>query len=284
MTIKVQDKEFMFTGKLSMTRATAQSMVVRAGGIVGSSVNKNTDYLVVGKDYGSKFAKALDYGIATISEDEFWALFAEDEEYEEPLTQAELKDIESNEVLRTCTTCNKEYKAWASSIDSGICPVCSLLQIVKTNVQNVPKCPHCNSDVLYVEDFKEYHCNLCGIWFAHPYASAARTVKHLCKMRTINETEGGYLRICTGCGRDGFVSYEEHQEMVDKYEQAPTLVIEWDAQKEIVRADIEAKYKARMDRIANLSPDEEAELQRLYEAEQLRHFKKLEKRRAKSST
>ena len=52
-------KVFLFTGELeTMSRGDAEAAVVSLGGRAGSSVTKATDYVVVGKDPGSKFEKA----------------------------------------------------------------------------------------------------------------------------------------------------------------------------------------------------------------------------------
>ncbi len=65
-------KTFVFSGALdSYTRDEAASLVEDRGGRVSSSVSKNTDYLVSGTDPGSKFNKAKNLGVETISEAEF---------------------------------------------------------------------------------------------------------------------------------------------------------------------------------------------------------------------
>ena len=56
----IKGKTFMFTGKLECyTRHSAQEKVESLGGIAGSSVTSNTDYLVVGDKPGSKLGKAM---------------------------------------------------------------------------------------------------------------------------------------------------------------------------------------------------------------------------------
>ncbi|KKL59771.1 hypothetical protein LCGC14_2211980 [marine sediment metagenome] len=68
----IQGKVFMFTGRLTLfTRDKAQALVESRGGVAGSSVSKNTNFLVVGEKPGSKLGHAAMLGIKTISEREF---------------------------------------------------------------------------------------------------------------------------------------------------------------------------------------------------------------------
>ena len=67
--------EFVLTGKLeSFTRQEAEARIKALGGKAGSDVTKETSYLVVGVDPGSKLAKAQKLGIKTLSETEFLKL------------------------------------------------------------------------------------------------------------------------------------------------------------------------------------------------------------------
>jgi DNA ligase (NAD+) len=45
--------------------------VIKKGGMVVTSVGKDVDYVVVGKDPGSKAAKAEKLGLRRLKEDEF---------------------------------------------------------------------------------------------------------------------------------------------------------------------------------------------------------------------
>jgi len=69
--LPLQGKKFVFTGGLSMSRPKASDLIKQKGGIVASSVGKDTDYVVVGEKPGSKFEKAQKLGINIINEEEF---------------------------------------------------------------------------------------------------------------------------------------------------------------------------------------------------------------------
>jgi DNA ligase (NAD+) len=70
-------KTVVLTGSLAtMTREQAKEQIESLGGTVGSSVGKNTDYVVVGEEAGSKLEKAKKLGIATLDEKEFTKLLA----------------------------------------------------------------------------------------------------------------------------------------------------------------------------------------------------------------
>lgn len=75
----IQGKTIVFTGKISKPRHEFQRMVEEYGGIAGSDVSSNTDYLVVGEKPGSKLFRAASLDILTISEEEFMKLLVEDE-------------------------------------------------------------------------------------------------------------------------------------------------------------------------------------------------------------
>jgi DNA ligase (NAD+) len=68
----------VFTGTLARrSREEAAALVVAHGGKVSNSVSKNTDFVLVGADPGSKYEKAKSLGIAILTEDEFEAAIGE---------------------------------------------------------------------------------------------------------------------------------------------------------------------------------------------------------------
>jgi DNA ligase (NAD+) len=71
-------KVFLFTGELSsMTRSEAEAAIEALGGISGSSVTKATDYVVAGRDPGSKLEKAKNLKKTILDEQQFIELVKE---------------------------------------------------------------------------------------------------------------------------------------------------------------------------------------------------------------
>jgi len=55
---RLQEKQFVLTGTLKdFTRSQAKKIINQLGGRVAGSVSKNTNYVVVGEDPGSKISK-----------------------------------------------------------------------------------------------------------------------------------------------------------------------------------------------------------------------------------
>ncbi|MDO8529618.1 MAG: NAD-dependent DNA ligase LigA [bacterium] len=68
----LQGKTFVLTGELeNFTRDEAKDMIRKKGGEISSSVSKKTNYVVAGKNPGSKYQKALQLGVKIIGEKEF---------------------------------------------------------------------------------------------------------------------------------------------------------------------------------------------------------------------
>ena len=74
---ELNGKTFVLTGTLSKyTRQQATQLIEDLGGIVTSSVSKNTNYLVYGEKAGSKLDKAKKLNISALTEEEFAALIS----------------------------------------------------------------------------------------------------------------------------------------------------------------------------------------------------------------
>ena len=64
----LEGKTFVITGTHSVSRKELTELIERHGGRVAGSVSRSTDYLVVGRDAGSKLDRARELGVATIDE------------------------------------------------------------------------------------------------------------------------------------------------------------------------------------------------------------------------
>ena len=70
--LSFQGMRFVLTGKLeSLTRSAAEHKISTLGGLITNNVTKNTDFVLSGKDPGSKLQKAIDLEIRILSEEEF---------------------------------------------------------------------------------------------------------------------------------------------------------------------------------------------------------------------
>lgn len=71
----IAGKTVVFTGTLEkMTRSEAKAKALSLGAKVSGSVSKNTDYVIMGADAGSKATKAKELNIKILTEDEFLEL------------------------------------------------------------------------------------------------------------------------------------------------------------------------------------------------------------------
>jgi DNA ligase (NAD+) len=73
----LKGKVVVFTGELERwTRSQAEDIVKRLGGRPASSVSRQTDFLVVGQNPGSKLQRAQELGVRILTEEEFAAMVA----------------------------------------------------------------------------------------------------------------------------------------------------------------------------------------------------------------
>ncbi len=66
-------KTVVLTGTMSVSRGEIKKKLEAMGAKVSSSVSKKTDYLIYGEDAGSKYDKAIDLKVKTLTEDEMSA-------------------------------------------------------------------------------------------------------------------------------------------------------------------------------------------------------------------
>jgi len=72
---ELQGKKIVLTGSLeNFTREEIKAKIRALGGNVSSAVSKNTDFVIVGKDYGSKYEKAKKLGVKIVGEKEFFKM------------------------------------------------------------------------------------------------------------------------------------------------------------------------------------------------------------------
>jgi DNA ligase (NAD+) len=72
-------KKFVLTGTLSVSRDVMKARIEKLGGISVGSVSKKTDFVLAGKEAGSKLTKAQDLGIQIFSEEDITPLLEEAE-------------------------------------------------------------------------------------------------------------------------------------------------------------------------------------------------------------
>lgn len=78
---KLKDKSFVITGTLeNYSRNEAITQIEALGGIVKSSVSQKTIFVIAGKNPGSKYKKAMELGLAILTEAEFSYLLGNNQE------------------------------------------------------------------------------------------------------------------------------------------------------------------------------------------------------------
>ena len=71
-------KTIVVTGTLeNFTRQQAQQAIRQAGGKAAGSVSKKTDFVLAGKNAGSKFDKATKLGVEVITEEQFMEMIGD---------------------------------------------------------------------------------------------------------------------------------------------------------------------------------------------------------------
>jgi DNA ligase (NAD+) len=69
-----KDKTVVLTGTMSVSRSIVKKDLEELGAKVSGSVSKKTDYLIYGEDAGSKYDKAIELGVKTLTEEEYKSL------------------------------------------------------------------------------------------------------------------------------------------------------------------------------------------------------------------
>ncbi len=70
----IEGKTFVLTGTMSRPRKDIEDLIFKLGGKAGSSVSKNTDFVVAGENAGSKLDKARELNITVLSEEQLFSL------------------------------------------------------------------------------------------------------------------------------------------------------------------------------------------------------------------
>ncbi|MDQ1298754.1 MAG: ligase, partial [Campylobacterota bacterium] len=65
------------TGAMSVPRDSIKAILEEFGAKVASSVSKKSDFVIYGEDAGSKYDKAVELGIALLTEGEFREMIEE---------------------------------------------------------------------------------------------------------------------------------------------------------------------------------------------------------------
>jgi len=73
--LKVEENPFkgktvVITGTMSISRGEIKKTLESLGAKVASSVSKKTDYVIFGEDAGSKYDKAIELNVTTLTEEE----------------------------------------------------------------------------------------------------------------------------------------------------------------------------------------------------------------------
>ena len=70
---RFKNKTVVITGTMSKSRDEIKLFLEDLGAKVSSSISKKTDFLIYGEDAGSKYDKAIEFGIEILTEDEMYS-------------------------------------------------------------------------------------------------------------------------------------------------------------------------------------------------------------------
>jgi len=217
-----------------------EDIVYEHGGHVGSFVSGNTDYLVVGEKPGSKLAAAMAHGITILTEQEFMSLLETKGESDFSADNF----LKEHSELRTCKWCQSTYQQWKNVPNYDTCPTCAIFAF--------PVCPHCNSQPLYVTDYKMYKCFTCGTWFEASYSAHVKVVNHV---HIFKRTSVGIECIACGVKHRGTFTFRTKEE----YDAIPEQVRRQREEDVRIREELRTHKRAE-DWVASLSSEQIAEL------------------------
>lgn len=227
MPNQITRKVFMFTGTLSTPRHEAQRIVEELGGIAGSSITKETNYLVCGSDQAgksSKWEKAGLLGVTRVDEDYFWNLVKEARvEAESEEDWSNVKGWMTEETFVNVLELLEE-KVRPKTVErvyppKNVMTYHSSQKRVEWLAQGgyTPKlgsriCPHCSYEIPYSIDSTYYYCFKC-----HLFSDVGQEEgRHACvDWEKFLDSTSGWFEKCKLCGNVKFVSKEEVDADID---------------------------------------------------------------------
>ena len=289
MPNQLEGKTFMFTGTLSVPRHEAQELVEELGGISGSSVTRNTDYLVCGSDQvgiSDKWMKAGLLGVTRVDEDYFWSMVKEAREGTEDysglvgiITEETLKNVLDILEAKKPTKVEEKYPPVESmSYYSKEQLETSLRGISTSPTLSSRICPYCSNEIPYSINSTYWFCFKCSL-FSNVGQEKGR---HVCvDWEKFLDTELGFYENCKVCGNVEFVAHSEVEENV-KFDVKRNYhhSLEFVAEVASIYVDIDKRPSIA----AKLSDSEREELYAKFTAREKRREAKLEEQQETSSS
>jgi len=294
MATLAEDKVFMFTGKISVTRAHAQRRVLEAGGLFGTSVNGRTNYLVVGERPGSKLQKAQALGtVEIIDEEEFWELLTEQEEEELPIEEWEsygIKVISESAFVKLLETLESRVRKKVEpsrprpeELSFNDLKVFNILleeqPSILRNIDPYPfTCPFCGYLNPYSKVGTRKHCFGCHA----TYDEDTLKPGHCCIYKTwdrLAPDELGEYKICKLCEKVKFFGKEEFDALVELYEREDyCFSAEFFSEIDKIMQQQQLKPQSRQKGLEGRSPEE---VEKLYQVFLQQETKKAQRREAR---